>query len=334
MMDVDPWVTALAAYLLQPFVVQIFMLNRPLALRLLGSVISLASLYITATWVTRSIEYDPLIGLVFAPHGFLVARILNLLVDSNAATAFGLSSFWRVIAFTLLPATVVFTGAMKGELPNTRRRGLEILGRGVVQQVALVIIALGITKKDILQYLPAKAHVALYLIMILLASGAAADIVFNAPTRLIVGSSAVVIDTSEVPFQMKSVANFWQRHSKSVSFHLKRSVYNPLGGKQKMVVASIATFLVSAFIHVYWWSMMITGRIGYEYFTLLLVPGVFIVVESKLLQLLGLSPSEGIVRWTRFLAARILGSALLPLFLSAAGLPEKPYGYAKMVLGG
>jgi hypothetical protein len=127
------------------------------------------------------------------------------------------------------------------------------------------------------------------------------------------------------PFAARTPAEFWRRYNRPAQQFLAEDVFRPAGGLRRPVRAALVTFLVSALIHEYLFSIAI-GRIqGYQT-AFFLVQGIAVVATWRLRPRGGWTV-VGILGTTAFnLAASVLfflsANNVLPFYSRPIGRPD------------
>eukprot|EP00668_Euglena_longa_P033356 GGOE01042912.1.p1 GENE.GGOE01042912.1~~GGOE01042912.1.p1 ORF type:complete len:342 (-),score=62.33 GGOE01042912.1:63-1088(-) len=279
--------------------------------------------------IASQCEFHHSWGLAFVPHGSMGMKLSHLLIHTafkkgDFADVYGLSSFSRATAFLLFVPTVVFC-PVKHESPNTLELGWEALRRGLLQLLLAVAIAAAVVGLKVHDVLPSALRTLLMVYLVLLTSAGSQDLLFNAPTRLLVGPGATVIDMVLVSAKATSVRDFWRRHSHSTGYHLRKMFYEPLGGRTNAIVATIAPFLYNALFHVYWWAPMY-GFVASGFFPCLLLPPLVMVAEHWW----GGCPGAAAIN---FLVLQLCFLLCIPYFSEAIRLPSIA-DFSRELLGG
>ena len=104
----------------------------------------------------------------------------------------------------------------------------QVLLRGVVQLLAAVLLAVGVVHGGLTDLVPSPLQPFLQIYMLILTSAALTDLLFSAPTRLLLGPGVTVIDMAQAPVLSGSIRTFWRRHSHSTGpLHPRRFVGAP-----------------------------------------------------------------------------------------------------------
>ena len=254
-----------------------------------------------------------------------------------------LSSFYRTVLFCYLPATIIFDQPPSDS--NSRWRAIGYFFRGIVQLVVMGTVARWIIDWKLDERLPRSMRFVIAFYQIALSQGGIADVVMSSVTRGMLGQTVAIIEPSNVPVLTTSPRYFWHRWSSSAGYHLRKSIYEPLGGRSNQWPATIATFGTNCVLHVTWWGYVSEGKLAWNYIPLLLIgPLVALTLDKFVLVPLFKNTSKSsswsssvsnnaLYHGASLVVLQVMASVLSPCFLDAHGFPDNLHDLALVQTG-
>ena len=287
---------------------------------------------------------NPDAALFWVPFAMQITRYVHALSvgGTKFANTFGLTSFSRVAAFMLSVPTIIFfdsNAVVAGAKANSRAKGLWILGRGLLHLIVFISANSAVVELDELGYIESLPWwlERIFATLLFTCATALQDLLFNAPTRLLVGNGAMVIDICDNPLFISSPRDIWRRWTVSAGYHFRKGFYEPLGGNSNVFVATMVPFVVNAVVHVFWWSVATTGRLEWGFvYPLLVMPLATLLIDELVIGpkgLLGWKRSSWKYRLVGYAQLLAIIISMCPLLLQILNLPQSLRSMALKNLG-
>ena len=314
---------------------------KPLWLRGMAALWYGATMYVLADALRTALGeyYSFNVNLIWWIYALTSVKYVHAVLSPTFGNDLGLTTWQRIVLFCYLPATVVFPKDGSGDnktttmdasstpvnhqQPPPQRSALFYVGRGLAQLVVMGQVAQFVLDHGWDKQLPTWSHSVLAYNLIMLSQGGFADVAFSATTRAVVGPHVHVVEPSDVPVLATIPRYFWARWSKSAGYHLRRSIYDPLGGRaHRQWVSTFCTFGFNCLLHVLWWGYVSAGKLALNYIPLL----VTIPMASLALDKFVMVPYVKryslllyhVVGWLTLQGIAVYG---MPYFMDAQGLP-------------